>query len=267
MSTGKSHESLIKTETEIEKMRKGGEILARIVDELGKFGEEANNTLEIEELSEQLIRKYGVISAFKTVYDYKYNTCLSVDDAIIHGIPSNFPLKIGGVLKVDMGIVYEGMYLDHALTVIVGEHSENFDTTKFSSSLKIRNFAKSILKSIEENKSIKAGCLVTDISKIIHTLSMQNGFYPCEDYVGHGVGKSLHEQPDIFCFYDENLPRFVLKENMTVAIEPMISEKRGLTYIDKGDNFTVRILGGGLSAFFEDTVLIKNDGIEVLTRF
>lgn len=259
--------SLIKTSEEIQLMREGGKILSKIVHELALFSENAKCTFDIENLAEKLVNDYGVVSAFKGQYDYKYNTCLSVGDAIIHGIPNMKPLNMGDVLKIDMGIIFENMYLDHATTVVYGESNEDFDKGKFNSSLKIRNIAREILQFVESSPNIKAGCLSRDISFIIDSYCQRKGYFPCEDYVGHGVGHSLHEQPDIFCFFDDNLPKFVLEEGMTIAIEPMISEKRGKTYIDVDDEFTVRIKNGGLSAFFEDSVLITANGIEVLTKF
>ena len=245
-------------------MREGGKIIAEIVSELVNFSKKASNTLEIELESQRLLGQFNVESAFVGKYGYKYTTCLSNNDVIIHGVPNIVPLKYGDVLKIDLGIIYKGMYLDHAKTVVIGEGKSNFDDTLYHSQIKIRNTASEILEKVENNISAKNTTL--DISKLINDEAIARNYSPNYDYVGHGVGRELHEKPDIFCFYDKSLPSFPLEAGMTLAIEPMISEKFGETYIDTTDQFSVRIVGGGLSAFFEDTVLVNEDGLEILTK-
>jgi len=257
-------ENLIKSDKEIEIMRKGGKVIAEILRELTSFTTKAKNTLEIEFEAQKLLLKFNVKSAFLGQYGYKFVTCLSNNDAIIHGIPNEVPLVYGDVLKLDIGIIFENMYLDHAVTVVYGEGQSDFDQAKYTKQLRIKNIAKNILQKVEG--SIKANDSTLDISKIIDKEASNYGYSPNYDYIGHGVGKELHEKPDIFCFYDKSLPSSRLEAGMTIAIEPMISENFGETYVDDKDGFSVKIIGGGLSAFFEDTVLVTENGLEILTK-
>lgn len=253
----------IKTSDEIERMREGGKIAAEILRSLKEFTKHASCTLEIEEHAKSLISKNGVESAFLGKYGYRYNTCLSVNDCIIHGIPNERLFEIGDVIKIDIGIVHKGLIIDHAATEVIGMHNADFDKVKFAKQIRIYEVARKILDDIES--TISSDNYSLDISKQIDSKSKLAGYNPNLDYIGHGVGHSLHEKPDIYCFYDERLPNCKLEAGMTLAIEPMISEKLGTTYVGD-DGFSVYIVGGGLSAFFEDTVLVTSNGIEVLSK-
>ena len=259
-----SNAIILKSKNQVSQMREGGKIAHSILLELVDHLDSFENSLELDKFAEVLLKKYNVFSAFKGLYDYNYVTCISINDVIIHGIPSTKSFKLGDLVKIDIGIIFNQVYIDHAVTCIYREKHIDFDSSKFQEEIKIRNCAKLILDNVLN--TIKPGDSTLNISKLIEKLAFDNGYFPNYDYVGHGVGTSLHEQPDIFCFYEEYLPGFKLVEGMTLAIEPMFSIGSGDTFIDPVDKFSVRIKGGGLGAFFEDTVYVGSEKIEVLTK-
>jgi methionyl aminopeptidase len=251
---------IIKSEKEIEAMREGGKILAGIMEELGAQVFPGKNTLELDALAEKLIIKAGGTPAFKgygkeSGKPFPNTICASINHEIVHGIPNgNVILKEGDILKIDIGMRYKGMVTDMARTWAVG---------------KISKEAQKLLDVTRESLDIGIGKLrpkgqLSKYSCAIEEYAKEFGFSPVRDLVGHGVGKKLHEDPYI-PNYKSKGDDVKLKEGMTLALEPMINagtcemklEKDGWTYVTRD---------GKLSAHFEDTVLITQSGVEILTR-
>lgn len=253
---------IIKTPGEIALMREGGKILAQILEELGKAVKPGIKTIEIDKLAEGLVLKYGAIASFKgfkpKFYDgekgYPASVCVSINEEVVHGIPGERVLKEGDVVSLDMGILYKGLYTDAAITVGVGKISpvaqKLIDVTKKSLELGIGE--------------IKAGNHLGDIGFAVQSYAEQNRFQVVRDLVGHGVGKYIHEDPEIpnYGFRGQGLE---LKEGMTLALEPMANIGDWRVKV-MPDGWTFVAADKSLSAHFEHTVVVTKNGAEVLTK-
>jgi len=251
---------IIKNEKEIEIMRAGGKILASIMNALGEMSVAGKNTFEIDELAEKLILQAGGTPVFKgygkeTGNPFPATICASINEEIVHGIPSKERiLREGDIFKIDIGMKYKGMITDMARTFAIGkisiEAQKIIDVTR-----------ECLLVGIEK---IKSGAMLRDYSKAVQDYVEAQGFSVVRDLVGHGVGRQLHEDPHI-PNYKSNEKEIILKEGMTLALEPMINAG---TYRIKlnPDNWTYATVDGKLSAHFEDTVVVTKDGAEILTR-
>lgn len=251
---------IIKSEKEIQAMREGGKILAFVMEQMGDAVSPGKNTFEIDALGEKLIVEAGGTPIFKGYGKESGNpfpaaTCTSINDEIVHGIPSkNRVLREGDILKIDVGMRYKGMITDMARTFAVGKISMEAQ--------KILDVTRECLNvGIEK---IKAGKLLSDYSIAVQQYVEAQGFSVVRDLVGHGVGKQLHEDPHI-PNYKNNEREIILKEGMTLALEPMINVGAYRIKLKK-DNWTYATSDGSLSAHFEDTVVVTKDGAEILTR-
>ncbi len=254
---------IIKSPEEIALMREGGKILTQILEELGKTVKPGIKTIELDKLAEQLVFKYGAVASFKNYkpsfnYDdqdgYPANVCVSVNEEVVHGIPGKRVLKQGDIVSLDMGILYKGYYTDAAITVAVGKISplaqKLIDVTKNSLEIGIRE--------------IKAGNHLGDIGFAIQGYVGKNGFSVVRDLVGHGVGKYIHEEPEI-PNYGKAGQGLELKEGMTLALEPMVVAGDWRVKI-MPDKWTFATSDKSLSAHFEHTVAVTRNGAKVLTR-
>ncbi|MGN0243783.1 MAG: type I methionyl aminopeptidase [Lachnospiraceae bacterium] len=244
----------IKSEREIELMREAGRILAITHDELEKAIKPGMSTYEIDKLGEEIIRSYGCIPSFLNYCGYPASICVSVNDEVVHGIPSkNRIVQEGDIVSLDAGVIYEGYHSDAARTVAVGEISKE-------AQLLIDVTRESFFQGI---KYAKEGYHLSDIARGIQEYAESFGFSVVRDLVGHGIGRDLHEDPQV--------PNFVgkrrgtkLREGMTLAIEPMINQGR-LDVVMLDDDWTFVTEDGSLSAHYENTVLIRKDGCEILS--
>jgi methionyl aminopeptidase len=249
----------IKTEKEIEIMRKAGKILAGVMAEIEKEIRPGVDTAQLDKLAEELILKSEGLPAFKGYGDKKNpfpaTLCTSVNSEIVHGIPSQkVVLNEGDLLKVDIGMEYQGFFMDMARTFAIGKIS--------SQASKIKEAAeKSFWKGIA---NLKEGAMLSDYSKAVEKYVEEKGFSIVRNLVGHGIGKNLHEPPQIPNFYEKGYRDLRITSGMTFAFEPMINEG---TYQSKmGDDDWVFITADDkLSAHYENTVLITKRGVEVLT--
>lgn len=251
----------IKNSKEIEALRKGGEKLALVMQKLEGSIKSGINTLLLDEIAEEMILKLGGIPAFKNYgtdfgNPYPASICASLNDEIVHGIPSkNSVIKDGDILKIDIGMKYEGMFTDMARTFAVGKISEA---------------AKKIKKITEESfwkgvSKIKNGAMLSDYSKAVQKHVEDNGFSVVRDLVGHGIGIELHEDPQIMNYYDGYYEDLKLKTGMVLALEPMVNEGKHQTIIGK-DGWVFKTKDGKLSAHYENTILVTEEGYEVLTK-
>ena len=246
---------VVKSRVELAKMRDSGRIVAEILELLQARIKPGITTLELDQLAEAECRKRQARPAFKGYGGFPFSICASPDEKVVHGFPDSRPLEEGSILSVDFGVVYRGFYGDCAFTAGVGKLSQKVqhlvDTTK-----------RSLVLAIEQ---VRAGNFLSDISRAVQSCAEKEGFSVVREFVGHGIGRELHEEPQIpnFVIGGEQGPR--LRPGMTLAIEPMINEgSAGVKVL--GDGWTAVTRDGKLSAHFEHTVAVTDHGAEILTR-
>ena len=244
----------IKSAREIELMRAAGKILEKVHDNLGKELKAGMSTWEIDRLGEEIIRSYGCIPSFKNYNGYLASVCVSVNDEVVHGIPSRKHLiQEGDIVSLDIGVIYKGYHSDAARTHGVGELSQE-------AALLIERTRQSFFEGI---KYAKEGNHLHEISNAIAAYAESFGYGVVRDLVGHGIGTRLHEDPQIPNFTQKS--RGVrLKAGMTLAIEPMINAGR-FDVVWQEDNWTVVTQDGSLSAHYENTILVTSGEPEILT--
>ena len=244
----------IKSAREIELMREAGRILALTHEELGKALKPGMSALDVGRLGEKIIRGYGCIPSFKNYNGYPASICVSVNDEVVHGIPTEkHILKEGDIVSLDAGVIYKGYHSDAARTHAVGKVSDEarqlMEVTK-------QSFFEGI-------KFAKAGNHLNDISKAIQAYAEQFGYGVVRDLVGHGIGTHLHEAPEVPNFAQKR-KGILLRPGMTLAIEPMINAGTWeVVWMD--DDWTVVTADGSLSAHYENTVLITEGEPEILS--
>jgi len=241
----------IKTDKEVELLRKAGEITRNTLLEVEKFVKPGVTTKQLDKIAYDFIKKNGATPSFLHYGGFPASICASVNEVVVHGFPDDRPLKEGDILSVDVGACYKGYHGDSARTYPVGEISSEkqklIDVTK-------QSFFEGI-------KNIKAGNTVGDISSQIQRYVEKHRFGIVREMVGHGVGSNLHEDPNVPNYGYAGLgPK--LKANMVIAIEPMVTMGDYHVIIDGWKCVTE---DGSPAAHFENTVLITNDGVEILT--
>ena len=244
----------IKSEREIELMRQAGKILAKVHEELGKAIVPGMTTLEIDRLGEKLIRGYGCIPTFLNYNGYPASICVSVNEEVVHGIPSKKRiLREGDIVSLDAGLIYKGYHSDAARTHYVGE---------------VRPEVKKLVEETKNSffegiKMAKAGNHLFDISNAIDDYISQFGYGVVRDLTGHGIGTQLHEDPAVPNFRQRRRG-MKLRAGMTLAIEPMINLGRAdVEWLS--DDWTVVAQDGLPSAHYENTILITDGEPEILT--
>ncbi len=244
----------IKSAREIELMKEAGRILAIVHEELGKIIKPGITTLDIDKKGEEIIRSYGCIPSFLGYSGYPASICVSVNEAVVHGIPRDYYyLEEGDIVSLDAGVIYKGYHSDAARTWAVGEISKEakrlIDVTK-------QSFFEGI-------KFAKPGYHINDIGTAIEQYVVENGFSSVRALTGHGVGRQLHEDPQIPNFHQKRRGK-KLEPGMTLAIEPMINEGHyEVCWLD--DDWTVVTADGKLSAHYENTILITEDEPVILS--
>lgn len=244
----------VKTAHEIKSMRHAGTICAEVLGLLCRIVQPGMTTKELALVAEAEIKKSGASASFLNYNGFPEVICISVNDEIVHGIPSpKKVLKRGDIVSFDMGVTYDGMIVDSARSVVVDAGDDK---------------KRQLLKVTEESlfsglKQLKHNCRVGDLSAAIEKVLDKHGYGNVRDLVGHGVGHNVHEEP--------NIPNFgkrgsgpQLKSGMTIAVEPMATMGDYRVFIDK-DGWTVKTKDGSDSAHFEHTVLITDTGYEILT--
>jgi methionyl aminopeptidase len=245
----------IKSEREIEIMRQAAKIVATVLKEISDRVEPGMTTADLDAYAEKRIREMGATPSFKGYHGFPGSICSSINNEIVHGIPS--PKKViraGDVLKVDTGAYYEGFHGDSCITIPVGQ------VTPEAAKL-IRVAEETLYKGIEQ---VKEGAYLLDIAGAIEDHVKSNGFSVVEDFTGHGVGRNLHEEPSVFNFRTREMPNVKLRAGMTLAIEPIVNAGTKFSRI-LSDRWTAVTVDNALSAQFEHTVLVTADGYEILT--
>ena len=246
------HEPLARQELII--MRKAGRVAAVILKKLKSFVRPGISTKNIEEFFEREVSKYpGMKAAFKGYMDYPASCCVSINEEIIHGIPSQRRVKEGDLVSVDLGIKYKGLFVDTAYTYIVGK------TTPLA-----KRLVEVTKKSLKEGiKRIKPGKTVGDVGSAVQKYVEKNGFSVSRKFVGHGIGRNLHLSPEVPNFGEEGKGEG-LQAGYAIAVEPMVSAGAfNIEVLD--DGWTAKTRDDSLSAHFEHTIAITKKGPWVLT--
>ncbi len=246
---------ILKSLQEIEKIRKSCLIVADVLDALRGMVKPGVTTQGLDEYAERFIVAAGAIPAFKGYRGYPKTLCTSVNNEVIHGIPSKGTvLRQGDIISIDVGTIVDGFYGDAAITVPVGTISREAERL-----LKVTE--ESLLRGIAE---AQAGNRLYDISHAVQKHVEANGYSVVREFVGHGIGRSLHEDPQLPNFGDPGQgPK--LKPGMVLAIEPMVNVG-GYATVTQEDNWTAVTADGSLSAHFEHTIAIMADGPWILTK-
>jgi methionyl aminopeptidase len=252
----------IKSKKEIEAMRKGGKILAEIMRQLEKAIFPGQNTQALDKLAERLVFANGGEAVFKNFGQesgnpYPGNICASLNSEIVHGIPGkNKKVQKGDILKIDIGMRYQGMITDMARTFLVEPVSKE---ARILAEVTEQSFWKGV-------KKIKAGRQLSEYSRAVQKFVESRGFSVVRNLVGHGVGRELHEDPYIPNYYEKKDQDLRLAAGMTLALEPMVNAGSFHTVLAK-DGWVFRTKDGKLSAHYENTILVTKNGAEVLTVF
>jgi methionyl aminopeptidase len=246
---------VIKTKEEIEIMRESALVVSRTLGMLAKEVKPGVSTLYLDKLAEDFIREQGAIPGFLGLYDFPNTLCVSPNSQVVHGIPNKEPLKEGDIISIDCGAIKNGFYGDHAYTFAVGEidaaTQKLLDITKQSLYVGIKEF--------------KAGNRVGDVGFAIQNFTEKHGFGVVRELVGHGLGRKMHEDPEMPNYGRKGVGKKFL-EGMTVAIEPMTNMGTHRIKQHK-DGWTITTLDGKPSAHFEHNVAIVNGKPELLSTF
>jgi methionyl aminopeptidase len=244
---------IVKSAREIAIMREAGRVVARVLEVLAGQLRPGMKTIELDEIAAREVAKQGAKPSFKGYRGFPANLCVSVNDEIVHGIPGERVLREGDIVSLDMGAILNGFQGDAALTVGIGDISPQ---------------AKDLIMTTESSlmagiAAARAGATLGDISVAIQHYAESRGYSVVREYTGHGIGRDMHEEPQI--------PNYgvagsgpVLKKGMTFALEPMVNIGDWRTRVDN-DHWTVRTADGSISAHFEHTIAITDGEAEVLT--
>jgi len=243
----------LKTEEEIELIRESSLLVGKTLAELAKIIEPGVTPLQLDEVAESFIKDHGGIPGFKGYNDFPNTLCTSINEQVVHGIPSDRPLENGDIISVDCGVVKNGFYGDVAYTFEVGEVKEE-----------VRALLQTTKECLNEAiKAAKTGNRIGDIGHAVQSIAEARGYGVVRELVGHGLGKNLHEAPEV-PNYGRRGNGMKLKEGMVLAIEPMINlGKRHVK--QQEDGWTIVTSDGLPSAHFEHDVVVRKDGAEVLS--
>ena len=242
-----------KSKREIDLMRKAGEIVALAHQAVAEVIRPGITTGELDRIVEKVIREHQATPSFKGYNGFPAAICASVNEVLVHGFPSKYALKEGDIISVDIGACYKGYHGDSAWTYAVGEVSEE-----------AKHLMEVTKQSLYEGlKMVKAGVHLSDISNTIGEYVYSYGYSVPYEYTGHGIGANLHEDPAI-PNYGPKGKGPILKAGMTLAIEPMVHRGKPFTKV-LDDNWTVVTKDGSLAAHYEHTVLVTEEGYEILT--
>lgn len=247
---------MIKTPREIEKMRRSGAVVRQVLEHVQAVVKPGATTLDLERAAEQEIAKLGAVPAFKGYRGYPCVLCTSINEEVVHGIPSaERILRAGDLVSIDCGVVMEGYYGDSAITVAVGDvvaprAQRLMDVTRAS-----------LASAIDV---VRAGATLGDIGAAVQEVVEADGFSVVRDFVGHGIGTRMHEDPQV-PNYGQRGAGVRLRVGMVLAIEPMVNAGKPEVQVLK-DGWTAVTQDGSLSAHFEHTVAVTDEGVAVLTQ-
>ncbi len=247
---------LAKSQEEINKISIAAKVVDLIKKETSKMIKSGVSTREIELKAKELMDENNAVSATINYHGFPSYICISINEVLVHGIPAEYRLQDGDLVTVDVSLSVDGYFADSAYTQVVNEYKTQndkllCDTTKEALSLAIKN--------------AKPGVKLKDLGKMIEEFVKSKGFDVAREFVGHGIGSSLHEEPSVPNFYDKS-NHSVLEENMIICIEPMVMSGKPEIFIDPLDGWTARGIDGKNNAHDEETILITNEGGKILTN-
>ena len=245
----------IKTSREIKLIKKSSQIVAKVLSEIIDIIQPGMSTKDLDTFAEKRIREMGATPSFKGYHGFPASICSSINNEVVHGIPNkNKIIKNGDLVKIDTGAYLDGYHGDSCVSICIGSVKKEVE--------RLSNVSHEALYA--GLKKIKAGNTLLDIAGAIEDVVKKNGFSVVEDYTGHGVGRNLHEEPSVFNFRTKDLPNVVLREGMTLAVEPIVNA--GTKYCKTlNDRWTVVTKDGKFSSQWEHTIVVLKDGIEILT--
>ena len=244
----------IKNDYEIDKMRKSGKITYDLLMKLKDYIKPGMTTKEIDDYSYNYIISKGGTPSFLNYEGYPASTCISINEVVVHGIPGDTKIKEGDIVSVDVGTIYKGYHSDSAYTYIIGKVDK-----------KIENLVKETQRALYEGLSVvKDGIVLDEVCSAVGAVAKKNEFGVFTCLTGHGVGKDLHEDPYIPNYSNHESKGIILKEGMTIAIEPMFSlGTKEVWLLD--DDWTIITRDSSPAAHFEHTILVTKEGYEILT--
>ncbi len=245
----------IKTAREIKLIKKSSQIVSKVLSEIIDLIQPGMSTKDLDVFAEKRIREMGAAPSFKGYHGFPASICSSINNEVVHGIPNkNKIIKNGDLVKIDTGAYMDGFHGDSCVSICVGSVNKEVE--------RLSNVAHEALYA--GLTKIKAGNTLLDIAGAIEDVVKKNGFSVVEDYTGHGVGRNLHEEPSVFNFRTKDLPNVVLREGMTLAVEPIVNA--GTKYCKTlNDRWTVITKDGKFSSQWEHTIVVLKDGMEILT--
>lgn len=243
---------VIRSDREIELMKHAGHINYLAHKEVAKHLKVGVSTSKLNKIADKFIRDNDCIPSFLNYEGYPASICISINDEVVHGIPSSRVIKDGDVVSIDIGVCYKGYHSDSANTYIVGKQTKEVED--------LVNNTKNAL--YEGLSAIKKGVLLSDIGMRIEDYAKKNNLGVIEELVGHGVGTNIHEEPDVPNYYVKTNIR--LKKGMVLAIEPMLTLGKRYIYMED-DDWTIKTEDGLPSAHFEHTIVVTDNGYEILT--
>lgn len=246
----------LKTKKEIEIMKEGGVRLKKVVKELLPIIKVGISTKEIDKEAESLIKKYDGEPSFKKVNNYQWATCLSINEQVVHTPPSERILKFGDLLTIDIGMYYCGFHTDYAYSLVVGT-KKNDELNHF-----LEVGQKALYLSIKE---AKVGNRLGAISQAIEKQIYKNGFFVLKELTGHGIGRQLHEDPYVFGYCQKPIEKTpLIKAGLVIAIEVIYSQSTEKISYEKDNQWSIVTADGSLSACFEHTVAVTENGPLIL---
>ncbi len=242
----------IKSAREIELMREAGKYNIMTFKEVEKYLKPGVTTKKLDQVIHDFIIKNGCVPSTLGYEGYPASVCISINDEVVHGIPGKRIIKDGDIVSIDLVLSYKGYHADATRTYIIGNVPEDVRAL-------VENTKGAFYAGVAE---VKEGARIRDISRAIEKFAHEHGLSVVEELVGHGIGTSMHEEPDVPNFDDNNMTK--LKAGMTIAIEPMLNLGSKRVYMED-DDWTVKTWDGKPSAHYENTVLVTKDGYEILT--
>ena len=246
----------VKSAREIETMRQASRIVATVLREIIEMAAPGMTTGDLDAHAEKRIREMGAVPSFKGYHGFPASICASINNEVVHGIPSNKRvIKAGDLMKIDTGAYFDGYHGDSCVTICVGDGVPEQARTLS------RVAQESLMKGLA---TVKAGSTLFDLAGAVQDHVEAHGFAVVEDYTGHGVGRNLHEDPSVFNYRTRELPNMKLRPGMTLAVEPILNAGSKACRTLK-DRWTVVTVDGSLSAQWEHTIAVTSDGCEILT--
>jgi methionyl aminopeptidase len=245
---------MLKTKAEVAKMRRAGRVVAEMLDECQKAARPGVTTAQLDQVARQVLDRRNAKSNFLNYHGFPAVICTSPNNVIVHGIPGAYVLQDGDILSIDCGAIIEGYHGDAARTIPIGSISGEAERL-------IKTTRESLLAGIEH---VRKGARISDIGHAVQTVAESEGFSVVREYVGHGIGTAMHEEPQV-PNYGPPGKGIKLKVGHVLAVEPMVNLGTARTTLFE-DGWTVLTADGRLSAHFEHTIAVTEDGPEVLTR-